>query len=125
MANFAELERIAREEFADIVVDVHRIDAKLRVLVIDESYVDFWWSEVQEGRFAHHWNRQQVDGAIYRHDNSPHRRWAYISTFPRHYHREREESVTESFLPEEPPEAVRAFLAFCREVILARSSNIP
>jgi hypothetical protein len=119
MVDLAELERIAREEFADIVVDAYRIDAKLRVLVIDESYVDFWWSEVQEGRFAHHWNRQQVDGTIYRHDNSPHKRWAHISTFPRHYHREREESVVESFLPEDAPEAVRAFLAFCREVILA------
>jgi len=118
MVNLAELERIAREEFADIVVDVYRIDAKLRVLVIDESYIDFWWSEVQEGRFAHHWNRQQVDGTIYRHDNSPHRRWAHITTFPRHYHREREELVTESILPEDAPEAVRAFLAFCREVVL-------
>jgi len=118
MVNLAELERIAREEFADIVVDVYRIDAKLRVLVIDESYIDFWWSEVQEGRFAHHWNRQQVDGTIYRHDNSPHRRWAHIATFPRHYHREREELVTESILPEDAPEAVRAFLAFCREVVL-------
>lgn len=124
MANFAELERIAREEFADLVVDVHRIDAKLREFVIDESYVDFWWSDVQEGRFAHHWNREQMDGTIYRHDNSPHKRWADIATFPRHNHREREESVTGSFLPEEPPEAVRAFLAFCREVLLTRSSNV-
>ena len=31
MVNLVELERIAREEFADIVVDVYRIDAKLRV----------------------------------------------------------------------------------------------
>jgi len=28
MINLADLERIAREEFADIVVDVYRIDAK-------------------------------------------------------------------------------------------------
>ncbi len=118
MVDLTELRRIAREEFADIVVDVYRIDAKLRVLVIDGSYIDFWWSEVQESRFAHHWNRQQVDGTIYRHDNSPHRRWAHIATFPRHYHREREDSVMESFLPEEPPAAVRAFLSFCREVLL-------
>jgi hypothetical protein len=37
MVNLVELERIAREEFADIVVDVYRIDAKLRVLVISDS----------------------------------------------------------------------------------------
>jgi uncharacterized protein DUF6516 len=117
MDDLAVLERVARDEFADVVVDVYRVDAKLRVLLIDESYIDFWWSEVQGGRFAHHWNRQSVDGSIHRHDNSPHRKWQHIQTFPRHYHRGREESVTESFLPEKPQEAVRTFLAFCREVI--------
>jgi len=55
MVDLAVLEGVARDEFADVVVDVYRIDAKLRVLLIDESYIDFWWSEVQEGRFAHHW----------------------------------------------------------------------
>ena len=117
MVDFTELESIARGEFVDIVVDVYRIGAKLRMLLIDESYIDFWWSEVQEGRFAHHWNRQNVDGTIHRHDNSPHRKWARITTFPQHYHQEREELVTESLLPEKPQEAVRAFLTFCREII--------
>jgi hypothetical protein len=80
MADLTELKHFARSEFADIVVDVYRIDAKLRILLIDESYLDSWWSEVQAGRFVHHWNRQNVDGSIYRHDNAPHRRWAHIST---------------------------------------------
>ena len=117
MTDLVKLSQLARSEFADIVVDVYRIDAKLRILLIDESYLDFWWSEVQEGRFAHHWNRQNVDGSIYRHDNAPHRRWAHITTFPQHYHCEREELVTESFLPEQPQEAVRMFLEFCRKII--------
>lgn len=117
MVPYTELTRIAREEFADIVIDVYRIDAKLRVLLYDESYLDFWWSEVQEGRFAHHWNRQNVDGTIYRHDNSPHKRWAHIATFPQHYHQGQEKTVIESFLPQEPQEALRAFLEFCREMI--------
>jgi hypothetical protein len=102
MVDLAELERIARADYADVVMDVYRIDAKLRVLLIDESYLDFWWSEVQQGRFAHHWNRQHVDGPIHRHDNSPHRKWQHIETFPQHYHREREDAVTASFLPAEP-----------------------
>jgi hypothetical protein len=54
MVNLAELEGIARGEFADIVMDVSRIGAKLRMLLIDGSYIDFWWSEIQEGRFGHH-----------------------------------------------------------------------
>ena len=61
MVNYTELTQIIREEFADIVIDIYRIDAKLRVLLCDESYLNFWWSEVQEGRFAHHWNRQNVE----------------------------------------------------------------
>jgi hypothetical protein len=117
MVDLAALERIVREEYADIVLDVYRLDAKLRVLFVDESYLDFWWSEVQEGRFAHHWNRQQVDGTIHRHDNSPHRKWQHIETFPQHYHCEREDSVIASLLPIEPHGAVRAFLAFCRDII--------
>ena len=71
MVDLVALERIAREEYADIVMDAYRVDAKLRVLLIDDSYLDFWWSEVEQGRFAHHWNRQHVDGTIHRHDNSP------------------------------------------------------
>ena len=105
-----------RGEFADIVLDISHTGAKLRMLLIDGSYVDFWWSEIQEGRFAHHWNRQHVNGTIHRHDNSPHRKWRHIKTFPQHYHREQEDSVTESFLPSAPQEAVRTFLMFCREV---------
>lgn len=113
MVDFAELEGIARREFADIVVDVYGIDAKLRVLLTDGSYLDFWWSEIQEGRFAHHWNRQHLDGTIHRHDNSPHRKWRHITTFPQYYHWEREDSVTESYLPTNPQQAVRTFLMSC------------
>lgn len=62
MVGLQELEQIARTEFADVVAETKMIDAKLRVLLTDGSYVDFWWSEVQQGRFAHHWNRLHVDG---------------------------------------------------------------
>lgn len=117
MANLTALERIVREEFPDIVIDAQRIDAKLRVFLVDESFVDFWWSEVQAGRFAHHWNRQHVDGTIHRHDNSPHTRWRHIATFPQHYHCEREDHVIESFLPDKPHQAVQALLVFCRELL--------
>jgi Family of unknown function (DUF6516) len=118
MADLGKLESIARCEFADNVMNVHRIDAKLPIILIDRSYVDFCWSEVQEGRFAHHWNRQHLDGTIYRPDNPSHRKWQHIKSFAQHHHREHEDSVTESYLPQDPQEAVRAFLTFCRQIIL-------
>ena len=123
MIDLIALADMAREEFADIVVDTRCIDAKLRTFLVDGSYIDFWWSEVQEGRFAHHWNRQHLDGTIHRHDNSPHRKWQHIQTFPQHYHRVREDAVTESYLPQEPREAMRTFLAFCRQIIQTLSQS--
>jgi len=42
MVDLAELESLVKGEFADIVIDISRIDSKLRVLLIDESYLDFW-----------------------------------------------------------------------------------
>ena len=119
MVDLVALQRMAREEYADIVMDVYRVDAKLRVLLTDESYLDFWWSYQILVYNDHHWNRQHVDGTIHRHDNSPHRKWQHVETFPQHYHREREDTVSVSFLPTEPREAVRAFLTFCREVMEA------
>jgi hypothetical protein len=66
MVDLVGLGSIAQGKFSDIVVGVHRIDAKLRMILIDGSYVDLWWSEIQEGRFAHHWNRRHLDGTVYR-----------------------------------------------------------
>jgi hypothetical protein len=42
MVDLVALERLAREEYADIVLDAYRVAAKLRVLLTDESYLDFW-----------------------------------------------------------------------------------
>ena len=77
MVDLLALQRIAETDYADIVVGTRIVDAKLRVLLIDESYLDFWWSLEIPGRFAHHWERSHVDGTVYRHDNMPHSKWVY------------------------------------------------
>jgi hypothetical protein len=48
MIDLIALTDMAREEFADIVVDTRHIDTKLRIIFVDGSYIDFWWSEGQE-----------------------------------------------------------------------------
>ena len=112
------LARVAVNEFADIVVTTTVIRDKLRVLLTDGSFVDFWWSSKILGRFAHHWERTHIDGTIYRHDNMPHPRWQFVASFPQHYHEERYEHVVDSLLPSEPPDvALRAFLAFARQIL--------
>ncbi|MBO9370488.1 MAG: hypothetical protein J7575_05290 [Chloroflexi bacterium] len=120
MINLFRLARIARTEFSDIVVATTVIRDKLRVVLEDGSYIDFWWSAKIPGRFAHHWERIHVDGTIYRHDNMPHPRWKGVSTFPQHYHQEKPDVVVESYLPSDSPEAaVRAFLTFARQTLIS------
>lgn len=114
--------RIALSEFSDLVVHGEIVNAKLRLFIKDGSYIDFWWSEIQEGRFAHHWDRRMVDGSIFRHDNSPHTRWRSIGTFPKHFHRETDEDVEESRIPDDPQEALLYFLKFCRFHLVEKSS---
>ncbi|RMG54845.1 MAG: hypothetical protein D6723_04120 [Acidobacteria bacterium] len=120
MPDLVALKALIDREYADIVVDSKIIDGKIRVFLNDESYVDFWWSEVSPERFAHHWNRLHVDGTIYRHDNAPHKRRQYLSTFPKHCHSGREDHVIESHIPDDPAAAIRFFLDMCREMLSAK-----
>jgi hypothetical protein len=106
---------IAEVEFADIVVEAFSPDInELRVILTDGSFVDVWFSLKLQGRYSFHWERRAIDGKIYRHDNAPHKRWQSVSTFPRHFHDGSETDVTESYLSEDPAEALRAFLTFVR-----------
>ncbi|MFQ5629304.1 MAG: DUF6516 family protein [bacterium] len=86
MIDYVRLIDIINDEFADIVISTAIIDAKLRVVFIDNSYIDFWWSKNLPGRYAHHWERRHIDGTIYRHDNAPHTKWQHIPTYPKHFH---------------------------------------
>ncbi|MDZ7262260.1 MAG: DUF6516 family protein [candidate division KSB1 bacterium] len=122
MVDLSNLRTIAEVEFSDIVEFTIILDDKLRVILIDGSYIDFWWSHKLISRFAHHWERRHVDGTIYRHDNAPHAKWQHLSTFPQHFHCNSDSSVFESDLSTNPESAVRGFLAFARE-LLSKSSN--
>lgn len=124
MAGLFRLAQIAAREFVDIVVATAIMRDKLRVILRDGSYIDFWWSTRIPGRFAHHWERIHIDGAIYRHDNMPHPQWRNVSTFPQHYHEGHPGHVVDSLLPPDPPEdALRGFLSFARQKLAATGSN--
>ena len=114
MIDYARLIEISNNEFADIVQSTAIIDAKLRVVLIDHSYFDFWWSKNLPGRYAHNWERRHIDGTIYRHDNAPHTKWKNISTYPKHFQKEKDTQVIESNLSESAESAVRDFLHFAR-----------
>jgi Family of unknown function (DUF6516) len=109
------LREIAEVEFADIVVEAIIPDInELRIILTDGSFVDVWFSLKLQGRYSFHWERRAIDGKTYRHDNSPHKRWESVATFPKHFHDSSETNVSESHLSEVPEVALREFLAFVR-----------
>lgn len=119
LAVYKELAFIAENEFADIVVvaniiftTTHRAQ-KLRLSLIDSSFVDIWVT--LDGRYSYHWHF--VD-KIYRHDNAPHEQWNFISTFPKHCHDGKERNVIESDIPDKYQDAIRFFLKKVRERLI-------
>lgn len=115
LVDVGRLREIAEVEFADIVAEAFIPDAnELRVILTDGSFVDVWFSLKLQGRYSFHWERRAIEGKIYRHDNAPHKHWQSVATFPRHFHDGSETDVTESYLSEDPADALREFLTFVR-----------
>jgi len=87
---YKQLEALATSEFGDIVEDAERIPSytgrvrKLRINLIDRTFVDVWYTV--DGEYSFHWEQSMIRNSIYRHDNAPHEKWSHISTFPRHCH---------------------------------------
>ncbi len=117
---------IARSEFLDVVIDGTILTFptgdphKVRLDIADGSLLDIYLS--MSGRYAYHWERRLIEtGTIFRHDNAPHQRWRFVATFPKHFHNGSEENVTESFLDDSPPVALRQVLVFVRQILLAEA----
>jgi hypothetical protein len=64
---------IAEAEFSDIVVEtlVPGLN-ELRIILVDGSFFDLWFSLKLANRYSYHWERRAIDGRIYRHDKAPH-----------------------------------------------------
>jgi Family of unknown function (DUF6516) len=115
LVDVERLREIAEVEFSDVVIEAVIPDAnELRVFLTDSSFIDVWFSLKLQGRYSFHWKRRAVDGTIYRHDNAPHKNWQSVATFPRHFHDGSETDVSESYISEDPEEALREFLSFVR-----------
>jgi len=116
IVDLKKLGEIAEVEFWDVVEDVIITDInELRIILQDDSFVDVWFSLKLQGRYSYHWERRHIDNTIYRHDNAPHKKWEYVSTFPKHFHNGNEDNVVDSKINAEPDEGLREFLLFIRE----------
>ena len=120
MPDLERLRSIAAVEFVALVQSAAIVRDKLRVVLVDSSYIDFWWSTQIPGRYAHHWERRHVDGTLYRHDNMPHPQWQNVASFPKHFHAEDQQHVIDSVIADDPGQAVRQFLEFAARRIAAK-----
>jgi hypothetical protein len=84
--SYRELATIAEAEFSDVILHVDQRAEKLRLHLIDGSYVDIWYSVRLEGRFAYHWERRMINGSVYRYDNRPHEHLKSMKSYPKHFH---------------------------------------
>jgi len=63
------LGEIAAIEFADIVAGTFVPGPnELRIHLWDGSFIDVWFSLKLANRYSLHWERQAIDGTIYRHE---------------------------------------------------------
>ena len=114
---YLKLKDLIMERFPDIAVFIENVSGKLRVHLIDGSYLDIWLSRRIPGRYAYHWEHRHVDGGLHRHDNRPHEHLKRLKTYPKHFHDGSEENIKESRISSNPIEAVMQFLGFIKRKI--------
>jgi len=118
------LREIAEVEFADVVADGYVSDLnELRLVLIEGSFIDIWFSLKLKDRYSYHWERRAIDGTLYRHDNAPHKRWKNVTTFPCHFHNGSESNVIESHISKTPERGLREFLTFVRKHLNLKQEN--
>jgi hypothetical protein len=117
MAHLNDLKRIAQVEFGDIVKSIHHLDYKIRILLIDNSFIDAHLSESLLGKFGYHWECMGADGTFYRYDNFPDQKFRSIVTYPYHFHNGAQQDVVVPPFPPDIIDGFRGFMAFVKEKI--------
>jgi len=116
---YKKLESIVFNEFSDIVNDSYIIFSysgrarKLRLKLVDNTLVDIWAS--LDGDYSFHWEQRDIRGAIYRHDNAPHKRRRHLKTYPKHCHDGTQDNVVESHIGDDPEKGFKDFLLIVRK----------
>jgi len=117
------VKKIADIEFGSIVSFSEIIANKLRIYLADKSFIDVYLSQTIPGRFAFHWEREQIDKTIYRYDNFPDVNWKDINTFPYHFHQGSQDKVVSSSFSKEIIPGFRDFMKFVSQKIKEINEN--
>lgn len=115
MTTTDDLKRLAEVEFANIVKDTFFIAYKIRIILIDNSFIDVHLSQKIPDKFSFHWECISRTDSFYRYDNFPDKKWENVSTYPYHFHKG--PHVVASPFPLKPVDGFRAFMEFVRKKI--------
>ena len=66
-------------EFSDIVKSTSKIDFKLRIILINNSFPDVYLSQKLPDKFGYHWECMDESKKVYRYDNFPDNNWQNVS----------------------------------------------
>lgn len=116
-----DLRRIAEVEYGHLVVDGQPLGEKIRLFLVDGSYIDMWLSRRLQGRFGFHWERRHLDGTFFRYDNFPNTAWRNIATYPYHFHNGSQDNVIASPFESDLPAAFREFMDFVKARLTSAS----
>jgi hypothetical protein len=123
LITYRMLEQITKTEFSDIINKTALIGGKsaqpnkLRVFLIDGSFLDVWLSE--ENDYSFHWEQRALRGLIHRWDNAPDH--PEIESFPHHFHDGKENNILSSQLNNDMIDAFKEVLTFIR----AKLKDVP
>jgi len=107
-----EIRRIAEVEFVDVVKNTFFVNYKLRIILIDNSFIDVNLSRTISHKFGFHWERP--DNSIYRYDNFPDNNWKYVSTYPYHFHKGTQDNVVPASFSLTIDQGFRDFMKFVK-----------
>lgn len=109
----AKLKQLIESNYKEVVQSVElKHFNELRVHLKEGSFLEIWYSVKLENRYSYHWERKNISGKIYRHDNSPHLKWKHVASYPKHFHFETEDNVIESEISDFPEQAIKHMMEF-------------
>ncbi|MBM2815705.1 MAG: hypothetical protein HW421_2467 [Ignavibacteria bacterium] len=117
MIDIITLQITAQVKFGEIIKTLFFVDFKLRIVLIDDSFIDVIISQKLPDKFGFHWETRNVKNEIFRYDNFPDVKWKGVETYPYHFHNGSQENVVSSPFPKDIIQAFYAFMNFVKERI--------
>ena len=114
---YLQLARIAEEEFPDIVEHAETREDRLRLYIMDNSFIDVWFSRRIPCKYAFHWERRHLDNTVYRWDNAAHRKLESLETFPHHFHEGNQHNIRPFEPMQTMEDTLRIILEYIRQQI--------